>query len=145
QILGRGHDVSVVLPYYRAIRENRKIKTKPTGVQINVQVGGKRLAAEVLEHINDHGVQVFLIRRDEYFDRSGIYGADGRDYDDNAERFIYFNRAVVELARRVNPAPDILHAHDWQAGLVPVMVREANLPFRTVFTIHNIAYQGAFW
>lgn len=145
EIQKRGHDVSVVMPYYRAIRENPAVKTAPTGVHITVQVGSKRLDAEVLEHETAEGLQVFLIRRDEYFDRSGIYGADGRAYDDNAERYIYFSRAVVELARRVDPSPDILHVHDWQTALVPVMVHEQDLPFRTILTIHNIAYQGSFW
>lgn len=141
----RGHEVSVVLPYYRILRENPKIKTTPTGVHVTVQVGAKRLPAEVLEHVTEQGVQVFLVRREEYFDRSGIYGADGRGYDDNSERFVYFSRAVVELARRIDPAPEIIHAHDWQCALIPVMVRDSDLPFKTVLTIHNIAYQGSFW
>ncbi len=90
-------------------------------------------------------MQIFLIRRDEYFDRSGIYGSEGRDYDDNAERFIFFSKAVLELARRVTPPPEILHVHDWQTALVPVLVKERGLPFKTVLTIHNLAYQGSFW
>ncbi len=90
-------------------------------------------------------MQVFFVRRDEYFDRSEIYGADGKAYEDNAERFIFFSKAVVELARRVIPAPDIVHVHDWQTALVPVFVRQRQLPFKTVLTIHNIAYQGSFW
>jgi starch synthase len=141
----RDHDVTVALPYYRCIRENPKLKIRSTGVQINVQVGGKRLDAEVLETRAPNGVQVFLVRRDEYFDRSGFYGADGRAYDDNAERFIYFQKAVIELARRVSPPPEILHCHDWQTALIPVFAKQRKLPFKTVLTIHNIAHQGSFW
>src|SRR5579862_7668094 len=74
----RGHEVSVALPYYRNIRENRALKVKTTGVKMTIQVGAKRLDAEVLQCIAPNGVQVFLVRRDEYFDRSGFYGADGR-------------------------------------------------------------------
>ena len=85
------------------------------------------------------------MRRDEYFDRSEIYGADGRAYEDNAERFIFFSKATAELARRVIPSPDIIHVHDWQTALIPVFVRQRQLPFKTVLTIHNIAYQGSFW
>lgn len=141
----RGHEVSVVLPYYRSIRELRGLKIKTTGVQMTVQVGSKRLDAEILECIAPNGVQVFLVRRDEYFDRSGFYGAEGRAYEDNAERFIYFSKAVVELVRRMKPAPDVIHVHDWQTALIPVFIHEYGLPFRTVLTLHNIAYQGSFW
>lgn len=141
----RGHEVSVALPFYRAIRENRALDIKSTGVRMTVQVGSRRIDTEILETCAQNGVQIFLVKRDEYFDRSEIYGTAGRAYEDNAERFIFFSKAVVELARRLNPAPDILHVHDWQTALVPAFVRDQNLPFRTVLTIHNLAYQGAFW
>lgn len=140
-----GHEISVALPFYRGIREMRGLKIKNTGVRITIQVGDKRPDAEILECIAPNGVQVFFVRRDEYFDRSGLYGADGRAYEDNAERFVYFSKAVVELARRMKPAPDLLHLHDWQTALVPVFVHEYGLPFQTVLTLHNVAYQGSFW
>ncbi len=141
----RGHDVSVVLPCYRGLQEDPRLAIRSTGVQLTVQVGAKRLDAEILVGEAPNGVQIFLIRRDEYFDRSAIYGADGRDYGDNAERFIFFSKAVVELARRVVPSPEILHVHDWQTALVPVLAKEWGLPLKTVLTIHNLAYQGSFW
>lgn len=139
----RGHEVSVVLPCYRGLAE--RPGTKSTGVRIPVGVGSKVLEAEILECVDENGVQIFLVRRDEYFDRSGLYGAEGRDYEDNAERFIYFSRAVMELARRILPPPEIVHVHDWQTALVPVLLKERRLPFKTVLTIHNLAFQGSFW
>ncbi len=145
ELVKRGHEVSVVLPYYRSIRENPAIKIKRIGVNLTVQVGAKRLNAEVLETKAPNGTQVFLIKRDEYFDRSGFYGTEDDAYNDNAERFIYFSKAVVELARRVDPAPDIIHVHDWQTALIPVFIKERRLPYKTVLTIHNMAYQGSFW
>ncbi len=145
ELVRRGHEVSVVLPCYRGLRDDPRLGVKSTGVQITVQVGAKRLDAEILAGEAPNGVQAFLVRRDEYFDRSGLYGSDGRDYEDNAERFIYFSKAVMELARRVTPPPEILHLHDWQTALVPVLVKERALPLKTVLTIHNLAYQGAFW
>ncbi len=141
----RGHEVSVVLPCYRGLLDRADIAVRPTGVKIPVSVGQKQLEAEVLECVAPNGVQVFLIRRDEYFDRGTLYGEEGRAYDDNAERFIFFSRAVVELARRILPPPDIIHVNDWQTALIPALVKERKLPFKTVLTIHNIAYQGAFW
>ena len=141
----RGHEVSVILPYYRSIRENKSLHVEPTGVVMTIEVGARKIETEILESEAPNGVQVFFVRRDEYFDRSEIYGADGRAYEDNAERFIFFSKAAVELARRVIPAPDIIHAHDWQTALIPVFIRHRQLPFKTVLTIHNIAYQGSFW
>jgi starch synthase len=141
----QGHEVSVVLPCYRGLPERKDLNVQSTGVEISVSVGYKRLPAEILECTAPNGVQVFLLRQDEFFDRTGLYGVEGHDYSDNAERFIYFSRAVVELARRAMPPPDILHVHDWQVGLVPALVKERKLPFKTVLTIHNLAYQGSFW
>jgi len=112
---------------------------------MTIEVGARRIETEIMEAQAPNGVQIFLVRRDEYFDRSEIYGSDGKAYEDNAERFIFFSKAAVELARRLVPAPDIVHAHDWQTALIPVFVRERQLPFKTVLTIHNIAYQGSFW
>jgi starch synthase len=140
-LAAQGHEVSVVLPCYRGLAA----RARHTGVHIPVGIGHKQLDAEILEFTLDNGVQVFLVRRDEYFDRAGLYGEEGQDYPDNAERFIYFSRAVVELARRILPPPDIIHVHDWQTALVPVLVKDRRLPFKTVLTIHNLAYQGSFW
>jgi starch synthase len=144
-LAAQGHEVSVVLPCYRGLPERQDLNVKSTGVEISVSVGFKRVSAEILECTAPNGVQVFLIRQDEYFDRTGLYGVEGGAYADNAERFIYFSRAVVELARRAMPPPDILHVHDWQVGLIPALVKERKLPFKTVLTIHNLAYQGSFW
>jgi starch synthase len=141
----RGEEVSVILPYYRSIRENKSLRVEPTGVMMTIEVGARRIETEILESQAPNGVQIFFVRRDEYFDRSEIYGADGRAYEDNAERFIFFSKAAVELARRLVPAPDVVQAHDWQTALIPVFIKQRQLPFKTVLTIHNIAYQGSFW
>jgi len=141
----RGHEVSVILPYYRSIREYKGLKAEPTGVAMTLEVDGKQVAAEILEAHAPNDVQLFLVRQDGYFDRAEIYGPAGKAYEDNAERFVFFSKAAVELARRVIPSPDVLHVHDWQTGLVPVFARYRQLPIKTVLTIHNIAYQGGFW
>jgi len=144
-LAARGHEVSVVIPCYRGLPNDPRLHPCSTGVRLIVPVGALRRDAEILQGQAPNGVQVFLVRRDEYFDRAGLYGEEGRDYPDNAERFIFFSRVVVELARRIMPAPEILHLHDWQTALVPVFVKERQLPLRTVLTIHNLAYQGSFW
>jgi starch synthase len=144
-LAARGHEVSVVLPCYGGLREDPRLDARDTGVRLQVPVGARSLDAEVWEARTPEGLQIFLVRRDESFDRSGLYGTDGRDYEDNAERFIFFSKCVVEIARRIAPPIDVIHAHDWQAALVPVLVKDRRLPFRTVLTIHNLAYQGSFW
>jgi len=141
----RGHEISVVLPFYREIRENTAFKAKNTGVTVDVQVGKKTYPAKYLEGRSTSGVQLFLIRCDEFFDRPGIYGEHGKAYDDNAARFIFFCKATLELARRLTPPLQILHLHDWAAALIPVFVRAHGLPFATVLTIHHLAEQGSFW
>jgi starch synthase len=145
ELVRLGHDVSVVLPYYRTIREGKLAKTKKARVRFNVQVGNAGIPGEIFETKTPEGVQVFFVAHDEYFDRSGFYGVDGRDYQDNAARFVYFTKSVVELASKMDPAPQILHANGWQTALLPVFVSERRLPFRTVLTPHTLAYQGNFW
>ncbi len=115
-----------------------------TDLQLSIPLGSGTLNAKVWQAETDTGVRLFLIQRDEFYDRSHLYGVSG-DYADNAARFIFFSKAVVELARHLDPLPQILHLHDWQTGLIPALVRAQGLPFKTVFTIHNLAYQGSFW
>src|SRR6266403_1872205 len=141
----RGHEISVVVPFYREIKENRAFKKKNTGITVDVQVGDKVYVARYLERRSASGVQLFLIRCDEFFDRPGIYGERGKAYEDNASRFIFFCKAALELSRRLTPQVQILHVHDWAAALVPVFVHAQGLPFKTVLTIHHVADQGNFW
>jgi starch synthase len=140
-----GHEVSVVLPCYRTIREGKAGKLKKTGVKFSVPVGAGRYPCEIFESKAAAGVQVFLVSREEYFDRSGIYGTDGRDYQDNAARFIFFTKCAIELARRMEPPPDVVQFHSWETGLGPVFCRDQRLPFKTVFVPHGLEYQGNFW
>src|SRR5256884_4381880 len=141
----RGHEVSVALPFYREIRENRAFKKKDTGITVEVQLGDATHVARYLEGRSASGVQLFFIRCDEFFDRAGIYADRGKPYEDNAARFIFFCKATLELARRLTPQLEILHVHDWPAALVPVFVHAHGLPFSTVLTIHHVADQGSFW
>ncbi len=145
ELLQLGHDVSVVVPYYRSIRENKAVKTKKSKLKFSVQVGASKMPCEIFETKTAEGVTVYLAARDEYFDRSGVYGVDGRDYQDNAARFIYFTKTVLELAGRLDPMPEILHANSWETALLPVFSREQRKPFRTVLTPHSLEYQGNFW
>src|SRR5262249_44402348 len=120
-------------------------KKRDSGITVEVHVGDTTHVARYLEGRSASGVQLFFIRCDEFFDRPGIYGERGKQYEDNATRFIFFCKATVELARRLTPQLEILHVHDWAPALVPVFVRAYGLPFSTVLTIHHVADQGSFW
>jgi starch synthase len=145
ELRARGHEIACALPFYREIRENPAVVARDTGITVEVRVGTKNHIAEYLEGRSASGVQMFFIRCDEFFDRPGIYGEHGEPYEDNAARFIFFSKATLELARRLAPAPQLLHVHDWAPALVPVFVKEQQLPFATVLTIHHLAEQGSFW
>src|SRR6516165_1590503 len=90
ELRARGHNVSVALPFYREIRENTACKEEDSGVTVDIRVGDKTYVAEYLEGRSPTGVQLFLVRCDEFFDRPGIYGEHGQTYEDNAARFIFF-------------------------------------------------------
>src|SRR5437016_2874491 len=141
----QGHEVCVVLPFYREIRDNQAFKKNDTGIAVDVQVGDKVYGARYLEGRSASGVQLYVVRCDEFFDRDGIYAERGKPYEDNASRFIFFCKAALELSRRLTPQVQILHVHDWAAALVPVFVHAHGLPFKTVLTIHHVADQGSFW
>lgn len=143
-IKARGHSVSCVLPLYRSAAE-KITRRSLADLQITVPVGPHQYTAHVWETTTDQGIKLFLVQKDEFFDRSHLYGNAFGDYTDAAARFIFFSKVVVELAKYIDPIPQILHLHDWQLGLVPALVRSGALPFKTVLTIHNLAYQGSFW
>ena len=146
----RGHEVAVFLPGYRAVLEHKDAATAERTHRLKVEQGIDFLSGEVRSFSPRPGVTVHLVCREEFFDRRGAYGNGERDYDDNSERFIFFSKAVVESLRLSDAGADIVHCHDWQAALVPVLLRQAErrhgvtLALKTVFTIHNIAYQGVF-
>ena len=138
-----GHQVDVVIPRYRGV------DAPPTSSRLAVPLGGEVLDAGIAEDVRD-GVRTILIDYPPYFDRDFLYGTAGQDYADNAERFAFLAQAALTWAFSSHQTYDVIHAHDWQAGLVPVllgrMVREQSGLRRipVVFTIHNLAYQGIF-
>lgn len=145
ELRARKHEVALAVPFYREIRENPLVEIKETGITVDIPVGEENYIAEFVESRTAGGVQIFLVRCDQFFERDGIYAEQGQAYEDNAARFIFFSKAAIELARRMTPAPQILHAHDWTTALVPVLAHERRLPVASVLTIHHLAEQGNFW
>ncbi len=143
-----GHDVSVVMPRYRHV-DVAAWKLKQVA-SFTVPVGTWQERCDVLRGKMEK-VTVYFINKDIYFDRPELYGTARADYPDNAERFIFFSRAVPELCIALGLRPDIVHCNDWQTGLVPLYLKklyrdvEPLRAARTVFTVHNLGYQGLFW
>ena len=145
-----GCDVTLVIPAYREVL-SKGFEIEHTGLSFEVPLGTRRLQAQILRgRLPGCSAMVFLIANDECFDRPTLYGG-AEDYPDNAERFIFFSRAAIELAARQDRPFDIIHCHDWQTGLVSayqkLLYRSSPMlsQSRTVLTIHNMAYQGLFW
>jgi starch synthase len=141
-----GHQVSVYLPRYR----QTKLNEPQTVVRsITIPFDDKYRFCSVVAAGASSGVRFYFVEYPQYFDREALYGSPAGDYPDNAERFAMFSRAVLE-ASKILGVPHVFHCHDWQSALVPVMLRTlyAEDPaFRdvaTVFTIHNMGYQGLF-
>ncbi len=143
-----GAEVCRVMPMYRRVIEGR-FQLVDLKTALNVPVGMRNYRAEVWK-CDDFPPTTYLIRRDEFFDRSQLYSLPDRDYDDNFERFVFFQKAVVALIDKLELKPDIVHCNDWQTGLVPYFLRHGLQGSgragreRIVFTIHNLAYQGIF-
>ena len=145
-----GHEVSVFLPGYRTALEHADAKRAERTCRIKIEMGDAFISGDVWAFSPRKNLKVHLICREEFFDRGHPYGTEERDYEDNADRFIFFAKGAVESLRLSDLQADVVHAHDWQASLVPLFLRDAErrhgltLAMKTVFTIHNIAFQGVF-
>jgi len=143
-LVAQGHDVAVVLPRYR----NMPIKSVVIK-SMTVPMGTALRFPSIADGGRQGGVQYFFVDDPEYFDRDQLYGVAGKDYPDNAERFAEFARASIELTKQLW-LPEVIHCHDWQSALVPVLLRTSyqadpqlsGVP--VIFTIHNMGYHGLF-
>jgi starch synthase len=146
----RGHHLWVVTPKYRQTEEAGHALTlhdQPIPVPLSWQEKSAQLFTTTL----DNGIEALFVGCDELYDREGLYGNEYGDYEDNAERFIFFCRAVMEITRKLDLRPDVIHCHDWPTGLIPVYVKTLYKDMfgptqpATVFTFHNLGSQGTFW
>ncbi|MGC8811179.1 MAG: glycogen synthase, partial [bacterium] len=145
-----GAEVFLILPKYRQVEE-KKFSLKKTGQIVKVLLGGKTEVGEIWTTELAPNCQVLFVQQDKYYDRDYLYTTPSGDYEDNAERFIFFSRAILEAALVLEIKPDVIQCNDWQTGLTPVYRRTIYKGLAalnkavTAFTIHNIAYQGLFW
>jgi starch synthase len=147
-----GHDVRVLIPKYRGVEARAGALTLAAS-GIHVPLGDRVVEGGLFQTRTPDGVTVYFLAHDHYFDRETLYGTADGDYWDNCERFIFFCRGGLEAiaALRKSWRPQVIHANDWQTGLVPVYLRTLYRghptlgSVGTLFTIHNLAYQGVFW
>ena len=139
-----GHDVRLAMPRYKQVQPDR-FSLEPVLNDLTVQMSNFQVSAQVLQGTVSNAIPVYMIDAPRFFERENIYG-----YTDDGERFILFCRAVLEAMRTLDWSPDIIHCHDWHTGIVPNWMHTIyhNDPFysdtATVYTIHNLAYQGIF-
>ncbi len=141
----RGVDVRVVMPLYAGIDWDA-LERLEGPLHVPMWWGMARAAVR-LGRLPRSDVPVYFLEYHRYFDRPHLYGSPGEAYGDNLERFTFLSRGALELAKAIGFVPDVIHAHDWQTALVPVYVNtvEWARPLHgaaTVYTIHNLAYQG---
>ena len=142
-----GHRIAIVLPLYRSVRSRGVVLELAATIEVPGWGGGVRVfhAPQALAPAS-----LYLIEHDHFFDRPGLYGEWGGEYGDNLERFSFFSRATLEAVAALGLPADIVHANDWHTGLVPALLatvyRDHPVLGRaaTVFTIHNLGYQGRF-
>ena len=144
-LLKLGADVRIILPKYEDIPQQYKEQMEQKTVAYwNVHLGWRTQYCGIQE-LNLDGMTCYFVDNEYFFKRKGLYG-----YGDEAERFAFFSRAVLEAMPGIGFQPDIIHCHDWQTGLIPYMLKTKwkDHPFyantKSVFTIHNLMYQGIF-
>ena len=148
------HDVRIFMPRYRQIDDRKFVLRDVIRLQnIEIPLGGEIISFNVKSaFLPGTKIQVYFLDYKPFFDREGLYvdPKTGKDYPDNADRFILFNKAAIEMLRILHWPADVIHCNDWQSALVPAYLKTvyADVPFyskiRTLLTIHNVGYQGNF-
>lgn len=143
ELRAQGVDVRVVIPKYQSIAQEYKDQMRVLKTS-NVVVGWRQQYCGV-EYLEYDGVPIYFIDNEQYFKRDALYG-----YEDDAERFAFFCRAVLDMLPQIDFIPDVIHCNDWHTGMVNVMLKtqhgqsELYQNIRTIYTIHNLRYQGVF-
>lgn len=144
-----GHTVYLIMPCYGDIDRKSMGLVKLPG-KLSVPMGNGSLKSSVYRSEAIDGVTTYLLDHPGYYRRDFLYGTPEGDYPDNDERFAFFSRGALEVIRSFSLEPDVVHCHDWQAGLIPVYLRTTLKGVNgfdscsVFFTVHNLAYQGNF-
>ncbi len=147
-------DIRLMMANYKSINERKYVLREVIRLkEVNVTLGGETKVADgKTAFLPDSKVHVYFLHIPDYFDRKDLYvdSKTGKDFEDNAERFAYFSKSVLETLKLLYWQPDIIHCNDWQTALIPFYLKthykddEFFKNTRTVLTLHNVAYQGSF-
>ncbi len=144
EISKKGADIRVILPLYKAIDSSFRTRMEHM-LYFYINLGWRRQYVGI-ERLVEDGITFYFVDNEQYFGRDYVYGRGG----DEGERYAYFCKAVLEALPKIDFIPDVIHCHDWQTGLIPVLytAQYKNLPLyqgiKTVFTIHNLQFQGIY-
>lgn len=144
-----GVRVGVATPLYRGLLEAHK-SIRQTERVATVKLGSRKESGRIYECEPSENLTIYFVDHQHFFQRDGIYGERNVDYSDNAERFLFFNKVLLELSRQIPRRPDIVHVHDWPAAMLPALLKneaqKGNYPAppKSLCTVHNLAYQGLF-
>ena len=144
-----GNNLAVILPNYRMI-DAKKFGLELVKENVKIKFGTKESEARIFQTKIEGDIPVYFIDNPAFFDRDALYQSGGKDYPDNAERFAFFSAATLEACKILNFKADVIHCNDWQTALIPVFLKSLYREdgfFKntaTIFTVHNIGYQGNF-
>jgi starch synthase len=144
-----GADVCVIFPFYRVVRQGN-FKARESLKGVDIPLGRRQYSSSIYQTVLDGGVPVYMVEREDMYNRPNLYGNLSGDYYDNLERFTFLSHAALIFTEKINFFPDIIHCHDWQTGLVPALIKgpysnsNSLKGAKSVFTLHNIGYQGIF-
>ena len=130
-----GHEVAVFVPGYRAVVDHPGAAAATRTQGLRIEMGDTFMTGEVRSFSPKPNLTIHLICREEFFDRRNPYGTPERDYEDNHHRFIFFCKGVVETMRFLDLRADVVHGHDWQCGLLPLLLRHAEQRYNTTLAI----------
>ena len=138
-----GQDVTIIMPYYKTLADTYNLPTACPTQTLFAQSKVYNFDVRVMEW---HGITIYFVDYAEYFMRDGLYSNAYDAYEDNGERFSFFSGAVLNTLQALSLCPDVIHCHDWHTAMLPFLMTHEHSGFfnqtRTVFTIHNAAFQG---
>jgi len=145
-----GNDIRVVMPKYKQV-ENKVKDLEMIDEELEIDMGRTgKLEAKIYKEMMNQNVPIYFIENNQYFYRDQIYGTKDGDYPDNPYRFTFFSRAILKMLEKLDWIPDIIHCNDFHTALVPVLLKTEfkntglYKDVSTIFTIHNLGYQGIF-
>ena len=138
-----GESITIVMPYYQVLAEQLNL---PTVTEQQTLFTEGQVYHFDIRYMQWHGIPIYFVDSPEYFMREGLYANAFEAYEDNGERFSFFSGAVLQTLKAIDKKPDIIHCHDWHAAMLPFLLTHDKSGYfdgtKTIFTIHNAAFQG---